>query len=42
MNYIVDRGSWDSDVVFTEHSYSNSTAFDCVILCIIIYPSKTF
>jgi len=31
MNYIVDKGCWDADDVFTEHNYSNSTVFDCIV-----------
>jgi len=31
INYIVDKGCWDADYVFTEHNYSNSTVFDCIV-----------
>jgi len=31
LNIISDEGCWDVDDIFQEHSYSDSTVFDCVI-----------
>jgi len=31
INHIVDKGCWDADDVFTEHNYSNSAVFDCIV-----------